>query len=1185
MRPHFAGRYRTALWCVVAVAGMGQFQLQANEVDLRLQEQTGHDWRAELVHWPLPGKDLWHIVDDAGSPVPCQQYEHAAAVTTPLEGAGIYALVDLPANGAVHWRLRPGAAPKTQPQVRVLREPAGLVLATDVIEVRLAPAMENAKNCSADSAVPAPIQALRLPGGPWFGGGEVRAAAPLRRHSVAVTAEGPLFAEAEVLYEYPQDRQYLCRIRVAARQPVVHITEQFNLGPDSQMTLRFRRAPMPDTFYGTLEKHGHLVAPMETPLKGRKPGLLARLAAWQHYGLPPDAAWMALLDSQAKGPVLGLVTTFPQIWRHPEPIEISLCEGSAFACRFSLDHGIRSYCMYLATAAQYASAAPNGIAQAKRRYGETPLQRAKDWVLRWPQKAEYPQLFFSRSDLPAIRKRLEIFPDRLKDFSRLNPKPGFLEDLTSYYILSGDERAVAHILKSDVYLKEPLMGMQTVGLLPELRMRVGTMLEGYGLWPQGINTIMWLPDHFLHRVLSADMVLGSPSLADSHRQELRKLLAILAYQMESEEKMPPREAGFLWGTANMPSGYFAVLGMLGALLPDHPHADRWMRRAVEELRKDVYRNTREDGTYCESYHYQERVNRAMVPGVAALARHGQPDLMADPRMQAYFRRQITALTPRDPRNGVRNVAPIGDAVWHCHKPSLFAAGCAIARHNPALGQELVWAWNEQGRPTEDIVYANMNYYAWILGDPAVPARAPDLGGEVFSGAAVVFRSRFNSPAETYLHLRAADFALPHFEQDQLCFHWDSKASPLCIDWGGYFNEDIRSSYMHNEADWDGTDYMGEVVDAQFLPRADYAHVRSKGSNRCVRRLLFVRGDAATDIEYLLVRDSLAQAGRWNLWTLAKRVEFSLGEQPARAASSTAPDLLQAVETARDKTPAADLAAIAKEAKDSRELLLKKPKRTLAENLALLQEPLLPRPREWLPAFAVPLRGTRVKYTGAYGVDLAVQWLTPVDRVEMGAHQWGITHRPDPRLGQRGLHQKLLRLHRNGPGEFLVALHSHLAGREPEARFESWGEGGVKVTREDGARQYAWISAPAWPARGDVSPTIPFRAENADAQCAALVVVCPGDVARELTMIRGKRLRFGDVAIQGSDIGSVGLRVEERGLKLHCTGPSQELAVRFPRAKKAALSIDGKPQTVDAKGGQWVFPVPSGSHHVTITSLP
>lgn len=1146
-----------------------------------LKEQAGRTWHGELVHWPIPGKGKWHIVDSEGRAVPCQQYGHDLAPRTPLEGPGLYALVDLPARATLDWRIVPGKPTDATARVRILKQDGGIVLASDALEVRLAP-----PQTPTDGAAPSPIQAIRLPKGDWLGSGTIATTSKLESCTTEVLANGPLFAEAEVRYVFSGDRRYVCRVRVVAGQPVAHVTESYHLGSESWLRLKLRPKPSPDACHGIYRRFpGHLQAPAEKSLLGPYQGLLARLWPWRFYVSSRwDGSWFAAYHTEKPAPACGVFPTFPQVWTRPdghphdstwykvgpEAIEVSLDQDRVFVYQLPLTHGTRSYCLYLAPKQRFLDDQPNGIAQAKRQYGETPLQRAKDWILDWPSKAEHPHLFFGREDIPALRKSLKHFPTLEAHYSGPTRSPALLEDLTCYHLVSGSEKILSRIL-GDESMPKLAMRLHGAGLLPELRLRAHQMLDGFGLCPVAPNNIMWLPDHLMFRVLSADVLLGSPAMTEEQRRELRRLLAIIAYEMESPEMVPPRECRYQLGTANMPGPFYAVLGMIGALLSDHPHSRRWMARSLGELRADIHRQSLPEGTWAESYMYQERTMRAFVPAAVALARKGLPDLMNDARVWAVFRTQIASLGPVDPRNNVRSFPPIGDGTWYVGKPSIGAAIRGIAPHQPELAGELAWAWRQHGN-TSGLL--NPTYpYAWLLSDPAVAERTPKLRSQVLPGAAVILRSRYATPTETYLHLRAADFALSHFQSDQLSLHWHAKGAPLCLDWGYYGIGRHRPAEMHNRTVVKGApnDYgNGQIVKTAFLPRMDYVHIRDSSRNVRVRRMLFVRGDSPTDPEYVLMRDSLSGPGRWNLWTHASGVDL-LVKDVGRVKSPPLPRT--AAELSR-KWEEMDGVAALPEVTYLRGNVV--PEGPLEHKLAYLAHPLLPRSHDvTLKPFVVLLAAPEVTYRGTFGVDLAVRWFAETDRVEMGADQWGCGYEANNlRKVHRGEHQKLLRLHLAAGGEVLSLLYSYLHEGEPKPQIEAWGKSGVKVARADGTTHYVWLSAPDWSKEGATPVARKLEVGPVSAEAEALLIVHRPDGAREVVMVAGTRCKLDQLSVQSDEVGSLNLLVRGNAVDVHAQGPARELALTLP-GEQPTIRVNGEEVAVKRTAETIRFSVPAG----------
>jgi len=1142
-----------------------------------ISEHIGHEWRAQLLHWPVPdAARQWALVDERGRPVACQRYDQAPLVKTPLNGAGLYALVDLPAGASVNWRMQPGA-PTGAPRVRVRREAEGIVLAGDRIEVRLA-----AETSRPDpAAVPGPVQALRLPGGKWFGKGRFAEAGKVQAIRGKVLAEGPLFAEAEVQYvwdkadrfrPWTEAKRYTCRVRVVAGQPVAHVTESFNLGDRPAIELALTGLPTPDKWNGQYVKAGDHTVEIHTMDVPQAAGRVARIPFWTFYSdrRTRYSAWFAGWSSKGDVPVVGIFPAFPQVrrkrdinekkrtaWMRLEPLTVARDASGTIVFRHAVRYdGTAAYGLYVATKKDYLSQKPSGIAAAKRNYGETPLQRVKDWVLDWPDKTTYPRLFITPKVRARLKARMLATPALAKLASTRPAKINFLEDLTCYYLASGDEKAVKDLLYRGGRITNPRVIQQGPGLLRQLRMRVRHMFEGPGLAQPGINNMMWIADHLLYRLITADAVLGSPAVSDDERREIRRLFAILAYQMARPEMVPDYGSGYQIGMPNFIAPYYGTLGLIGGLLSNHPHAKRWVDRCEKELLRNVRNQVKPDGAWFESYYYQERTMRGLVPAAVGLARAGLDRMLTDPAVLAAFRGQIAQLTPVDPRVQKRCYPPIGDGTYYTPKLNLFWAAGALAKTHPELAGQMIWAWKQHGKPTAWIFNAR-DPFSLILGDPTVPERPVSFGSHVFTGAAAILRSRYNTPTESYLHLRAANFALSHFQGDQLSLHWYAKGAPLCLDWGYYGIRRHRPAGMHNRTVVAGLrDTSTKILKTVFAARADYVHTADHARTR-VRRLLYVRGDRPDEPEYVFMRDSVSGKATWNLWTAASGIrmklkDIDLGKEPATPAD---------FEALRAKVLAAESSRFDK-------------------SLAELRLPFLLKPHgATLPAFAVPVLERQVDYRGPFGVDLTVHWLTDVDTVEMGADQWGIGYGGPKnwfKVG-RGEHQKLLRLHRKTAGDFLTVLYPRLRGKEPDATVEPWGPNGVKISRADGIAQRAWISAPKWWQDKSATPMVAFIRDQVRARAEALLLCDWPDGRKELLLFEGTRLSSGRLDIKSDKVGSVGLRVRTGSAAGFSRGPARRLSLSLAQGEGAAtVTVGGKAVPVRRDDGAVVFDVPEGA---------
>ena len=80
--------------------------------------------------------------------------------------------------------------------------------------------------------------------------------------------------------------------------------------------------------------------------------------------------------------------------------------------------------------------------------------------------------------------------------------------------------------------------------------------------------------------LAADVALGVPEITPEQATRLRRYIAATAYNCMSPDYVPPREAGYCWGSANMMEQLrFRGATLMACLVPNHPQSKGLAHRA------------------------------------------------------------------------------------------------------------------------------------------------------------------------------------------------------------------------------------------------------------------------------------------------------------------------------------------------------------------------------------------------------------------------------------------------------------------------------------------------------------------------------------------------------------------------------------------------------------------------------
>jgi len=238
---------------------------------------------------------------------------------------------------------------------------------------------------------------------------------------------------------------------------------------------------------------------------------------------------------------------------------------------------------------------------------------------------------------------------------------------------------------------------------------------------------------------------------------------------------------------NFNTDRYAFIGLAGCLLPNHPHAARWRRHAVDQFRQQMRSFVYPGGAWEESHSYAVHVMLTLLPLALAL-RHApeRVDLMSDPAFKAMCRFFPALLSPRaDASGGVRAIPAIGDhgldtgTGYVSHVFAWLAAMDADAR---PLHE---WAWSECGAKQSNAKSSHIGtfapLFAAMLHDVPTKPLLPTLPSVLeLPGYGAAARCNAHTPHESLLVVRCG-LSWAHYHNDQGSFWWWSRGQLICGD--------------------------------------------------------------------------------------------------------------------------------------------------------------------------------------------------------------------------------------------------------------------------------------------------------------------------------------------------------------------------------------------------------------------
>ena len=678
--------------------------------------------------------------------------------------------------------------------------------------------------------VPGPIQAVRLPGGKWVGKGWWRTDVKCTGYSAEVTVKGPVFARAKLRYDFEGGKSYVATVELASGQDLAVVAEEYNLSEGKRYPMSGVNGMRPEVRYayvypkfdtpeGALvwDWWGQTMAVLPTPnaycfsftngfrpdsaeFDGRsqfghlrrgdggltydKDGRFAYVNAYLQWG-DEETIYVGLYDSKNPKPMLAVVGLRPSEWLHPDidphPDAIikqytqTTCltflrrrSGEAFF-RAPVCLGKRVYGIGGMERTRGRHVLPNrggprlsgpnawGSPLAVRhvRMGVLTLDTLKDWVLDYDEPAHYPRLFVPPGDRMRYESRRTRKPmDKVKKLLAGRTEP-----------TKADRKVVADALAKTSKLVRHFA-----------QVRKGHM--DFGI-EEGVLADL------------AEDALASPACTRAQARELRKWLSAIAYFALHPDFVPPRTAGFAWGSANMMAQVRCRACRIAALLPGHPHGKAWRKQLARLVTLYVEDQINQAGATLECPHYGGMAITMPVMGLAALASCGDVDLSrAAGRMRAAAHMRLATLLPPDIRGGYRSQIPEGDGYYA--PESVFAPLAGFfQKTDPPLARQLAWGVRESNNDL-----GGHSDSAFKLFDVGFKPVQPKLATELFDGYGFVMRNGFPRKDEAYLQVYAGGFSWGHGHCDRGTWVLYAKGAPLMMDFAAMYTPSMRQQWMH-----------------------------------------------------------------------------------------------------------------------------------------------------------------------------------------------------------------------------------------------------------------------------------------------------------------------------------------------------------------------------------------------------
>lgn len=831
--------WKTNTWAgpVLALTLAGTLQTVAFEKTFTIHEPFGIAWGPDRVNYRVEfpegvmrrnGARLT-TAEETSAPVQLSDVVLWPDGQT-IRSATISFMASLKPDETASWTLqaeKTATAPVAS-DLNVAEHERTVELTTSRFGIRLPGGSHRFDPPASPAHIPAPIQAIRFPDGTWIGRGWWQTERACRGYTVTIEERGPVFARVKLRYDFEDNTGYAATIELNAGQDLAIVREEFNLGDgrayempelpgEPGETYRFvlpkfdppdrgllwdwwsgtgGKVPSPNAYFFAfhdglepthcqwsgrmfhlfpgVDSHGTPHRTVWRPLPLDKDSRIVSINAFLNWG-SDEALFFGAYNPQ-KGREVAIIGLRPSQWINPDldpkPIKtikqwtqtnnlwIERQARSDLFLRAPVMLGRRVYAIAALEGTYNAEDLPPSRLMLKHiRHGRQQLDEIKDWVLEYPETALYPRLHGDPGNREELRQRARKWL-----VGDIHP--------ASSYLNSSDPAAGQRVVAS------------AIGSLGDMCRRMATVGLDHNGYAMNLPRLAWL----------ADVALAAPECAPEEASRIRRYAAACAYNALSPDYVPPREAGYGWGSANM----MEALRLRGAtpmvaLLPNHPNGPLWRNFLARFIKLNAHEKINPAGATLEIGAY----------GVMAIEFATVPTIMladADPTLdfsdllplwQAAARYRLSYLTPPDVRGGIRPAAPIGDSPLAVELAFPFLVG-ALASRDRELAATLMWGILENAASL-----ASHGTPPGLLVPTDLEPKTPDLRSTHFAGSGFVLRSGFPHPEETYVNLNCGGFAIGHGHSDRHGFILYAKGAPLMLDFASQYSPSISQSWLHN----------------------------------------------------------------------------------------------------------------------------------------------------------------------------------------------------------------------------------------------------------------------------------------------------------------------------------------------------------------------------------------------------
>jgi hypothetical protein len=675
--------------------------------------------------------------------------------------------------------------------------------------------------------------------------GHIACSAAFEGATLSATNTGPLFREYRLEYEFADHRDYVLTFRCYRDSSFVEVAERFSLGMGAELTWTLN----PEGIFDRIISHrgpefqGESQPDIEELGEERPRDVLCRLQmpVLNAYFIPNNRRWFAFFDSRHEDAgMMGVLGLYGDRWMRPVQNTPEVLDSDASVeWHAALESGSRYWLLYDGPVEKkYTPERRFVFHRLNCQFNRLPLEEQLDLDGKtvfdesgWND----PGLFGEGDFRSEARRRLEA----LEPLQRVREK-----------LLGGEEDPGGVIGATFAHLVEPSEERRQK-LYDEIVARMHKWVRQWQGYRQGDNDYQKSTIGFSRRLrgllIAYELLRREDELSDEQVKKLNSYFCFAARVLQDEDWWPysrtwkhpdhPESARdfytyggehkpdrLVWTNSlpNFQSDPLCSLGHLSAIFPDHPDAEDWRRKAIDDLERQLDAYCGDSGAWEESINYALYTLSYFIITFRVMKNRLGIDYFNDERMRRYVGWLCRFFGPYDKRFGVHTWPAIGNSkLPQMGGDNMLAYAAELPEGDP-LREQCIAIYQKQ----KDKLVPYEHYPTVLSAMAPAPEEECELArctSEHMDEIGVAMRQDHLEKDETYLFQKIG-FWKDHYENDETAFNWYAKGTPLMMDYGTY-TKDVAGGRAHNLVEIPDMDALrrGYLADHMFSSALDYTH--------------------------------------------------------------------------------------------------------------------------------------------------------------------------------------------------------------------------------------------------------------------------------------------------------------------------------------------------------------------------